>query len=414
VTSDTSSEWSAVRLGDVCSKIGSGATPRGGSNVYLSSGTSFLRSQNIHNARFVSSGLTYIGDEHAKQLSGAAVMENDVLLNITGDSVARSCLAPAHVLPARVSQHVAIMRPDPEILDPAFLNYVLISPSVQQRLLTLAGAGATRKALTKSMIEDMEIACPSVVEQRRIGGVLRSLDEKIEHNEKLLRGLDELLRLRCEVMLEGATERLALTDVARFVNGKAFTKHASGVGRPILRIKELNGGVSAGTLWADVNASPDNIAQPFDLLFSWSGSLEVYRWTGQEALINQHIFRVVPTNDFPIWLVEHFVRLHLDEFRAIAADKATTMGHIQRRHLDEAMVPVPSTHDLKSTRAELDDVDTLRAGLTAENQRLAALRDVLLPGLVTGAILVADAYTAGNSVNDEPAEAPSRPDGEIA
>ena len=160
----------SLLLGDVCTKIGSGATPRGGKDVYLEYGeVSLIRSQNIHNDRFERDGLVFISQKHADQLSNVKVRSNDVLLNITGDSVARVCQVPEHALPARVNQHVAIIRPNSSHLDARFLRFFLASPQVQAHMLALAGAGATRKALTKSMIESFEVPPLSVKAQRTIG-----------------------------------------------------------------------------------------------------------------------------------------------------------------------------------------------------------------------------------------------------
>ena len=173
-----SSEWQ--RLGDHCLKIGSGATPKGGKDTYLESGPySLIRSQNIYNAGFSPGGLAYISDEQAKKLDGVAVEAGDVLLNITGDSVARVCVAPSQYLPARVNQHVAIIRPFPERFDSRFLRYFLASPFQQDLMLGLAAAGATRNALTKGMIEDFKIPCPPVEEQGAIADILSALDDRI-------------------------------------------------------------------------------------------------------------------------------------------------------------------------------------------------------------------------------------------
>ena len=181
-----------VRLGDICSKIGSGATPRGGSSVYIDQGIALIRSQNVYNDGFTKAGLAYINEEHGEQLSGVEVLADDVLLNITGDSVARACRAPAGVMPARVNQHVAIIRPDPELLDARYLHFYLVSPRMQAWMLSLAGAGATRNALTKGMIEDFEIPCPPIDEQRAIASVLGSLDDKIELNRRMNRTLEQM------------------------------------------------------------------------------------------------------------------------------------------------------------------------------------------------------------------------------
>src|SRR5439155_18971019 len=146
-----------IRLGDACKKIGSGATPRGGREAYKGGATTLIRSQNIYNHEFKRSGLAYIDDYQATELANVVIQPGDVLLNITGDSVARCCQVPSDVLPARVNQHVAILRPHPQKLDAQFLHYLLVSPAYQARLLALAAAGATRNALTKGMLERLEI-----------------------------------------------------------------------------------------------------------------------------------------------------------------------------------------------------------------------------------------------------------------
>lgn len=189
-------EWRGVRLGSVCLKIGSGATPRGGSEVYLDRGPyALIRSQNVHNDGFRREGLAYISEEHAAQLANVEVCVNDVLLNITGDSVARACQVTPAVLPARVNQHVAIIRPDPEVLDPRFLRYFLISPETQSKLLSWAGSGGTRNALTKGMIESLEVPMPeNINEQRAIAHILGTLDDKIELNRRMSETLEAMAR----------------------------------------------------------------------------------------------------------------------------------------------------------------------------------------------------------------------------
>ena len=175
-----SSEWNWIRLGDCCEKIGSGATPKGGKDAYLEVGPyRLIRSQNIYNDGFYPAGLVFISDDQAQKLDGVAVQQGDVLLNITGDSVARVCLALAQYLPARVNQHVAIIRPSSKILDSRFLRYFLASPYQQDLMLGLAGAGATRNALTKGMIEDFKVPYPSLATQSAISDVLSALDDRI-------------------------------------------------------------------------------------------------------------------------------------------------------------------------------------------------------------------------------------------
>ncbi|WAC21890.1 restriction endonuclease subunit S [Luteolibacter sp. SL250] len=184
-----------IQLRDACSKIGSGSTPRGGKEAYKGGATSLIRSQNIYNDGFHRDGLVYISDEQSAELRNVEVEPKDVLLNITGDSVARCCQVAADILPARVTQHVAIIRPDPRILNADFLRYVLVSHEYQQRLLALASAGATRPALTKSMIEELDIPSPPLSQQKRIAYILGTLDDKIELNRQMNATLGSMARV---------------------------------------------------------------------------------------------------------------------------------------------------------------------------------------------------------------------------
>lgn len=189
-------EWTSINLGRVCTKIGSGATPRGGRDVYLSSGPyALIRSQNVYNDGFHRDGLAFISERHASELSNVEVHKGDVLLNITGDSVARACQVDPRILPARVNQHVSIIRPDPNQLDPRFLRYFLVSPKMQAKLLSWAGAGGTRNALTKGMIESFDVRAPKDIdEQCAIAHILGTLDDKIELNRRMSETLEAMAR----------------------------------------------------------------------------------------------------------------------------------------------------------------------------------------------------------------------------
>ena len=186
--------WVTMRLGEACTKIGSGATPRGGKESYLESGPyALIRSQNVHNDRFNHEGLVYIDEQQAADLRNVEVFKGDVLLNITGDSVARSCQVVSDILPARVNQHVAILRPAPEILSAQFLRYLLISPHMQAVLQSIAGSGGTRKALTKGVLEGLQICIPKRVEdQVDITRILKRLDDKISLNLKRSETLEKM------------------------------------------------------------------------------------------------------------------------------------------------------------------------------------------------------------------------------
>ena len=186
------SEWKKVKLKDCCIKIGSGSTPKGGSMVYVNSGTSLIRSQNVYNLSFDYNGLTHITEDAANKLKGVTVFNEDILLNITGDSVARTCIVPKEVLPARVNQHVAIIRTDRKKMNWRFLNYYLASPKMQAHMLSLAvGKGASRNAITKQMIENFEVPYPPLSTQQRIATILSRYDSLIENYQKQIKLLEE-------------------------------------------------------------------------------------------------------------------------------------------------------------------------------------------------------------------------------
>lgn len=165
--------WQKRRLFDVTTKIGSGATPLGGEASYKAEGISLIRSLNVHDDGFRTKDLAFLDDKQAARLDNVIVESGDVLLNITGASVARCCVVPDEHLPARVNQHVAIIRPVRQILLPKFLHHMLVSRDYKNRLLAVGeDGGSTRQAITKAQIQEFEIEFPPLEEQQRIVGLL--------------------------------------------------------------------------------------------------------------------------------------------------------------------------------------------------------------------------------------------------
>ena len=178
-----------MKMKDICTKIGSGATPRGGKKSYTDSGISLIRSQNVLDFSFSCNGLAYINEGQAKKLNNVIVEQDDVLLNITGDSVARACLVEESILPARVNQHVAIVRANPEIVISSYLLYFL--QMKKPYLLQMAAGGATRNALTKKMIEELEIDIPILEKQKKIVSIIDDLQKKIKKNNEINENLQQ-------------------------------------------------------------------------------------------------------------------------------------------------------------------------------------------------------------------------------
>ncbi len=192
-----------------------------------------------------------------------------------------------------------------------------------------------------------------------------------------------------ESHVDGVDER-PLSSMASFVNGRAFTKDATGTGRMVIRIAEINSGPGGSTVYNDIDVADEHIARPGDVLFSWSGSLAVVRWFRAEGIVNQHIFKVIPNPGVPRWLIFELINAKLPMFKGIAADKATTMGHIQRRHLDEA-VAVPAQGEIQHLDSALGPLWDRALSAEQESLKLAELRDTLVPKLMSGEIRVRDA-----------------------
>jgi type I restriction enzyme S subunit len=397
-------EWTSFRLGDATLKIGSGATPRGGSNVYLETGDiALIRSQNVHNEGFNEDGIVFLTEAHAAELNNVTVQEDDVLLNITGDSVARCCQVPEKQLPARVNQHVAIIRTKKDVLDPGFLRYALTSPAQQDLLLTLASSGATRNALTKSMLEDLEIDAPeSVVEQGRIARVLGALDDKIELNRQTNRTLEELARaLFAKWFADGDGELEPLEQHFEVGRGLSYTSASltEGEGMPLHNLNTVleGGGYKySGIKWykgeykerhlvipGDLVIA--NVEQGFEYLLIGYGALIPSRY-GKEGLFSQDLFRMRPLPGTYLSNVFLYFLLRTQDFHDLVCgySNGTTVNHLSIDGVKKPEFSVPSKerHDrfLEQVAPMLEKMEANED----ENLTLATLRDTLLPKLMSG------------------------------
>lgn len=176
-------------LKQLCSKIGSGATPKGGKTAYQESGVSLVRSTNVFDYAFSYDDLAHISDEQADQLSNVVVEENDVLFNITGVSVTRCCIVPADVLPARVNQHVMILRPKTAMPMSYYIMTTLCSAENKGKLMGIAQSGSTREAISKQEMESFSIPVPPTKEVQDFEIKARGLYESV------IRNTEEIMRL---------------------------------------------------------------------------------------------------------------------------------------------------------------------------------------------------------------------------
>jgi type I restriction enzyme M protein len=190
-----------TKLQNITIKIGSGATPLGGEGVYKNTGISFIRSQNIYDDGFVKEGLAYIDEEQAKKLNNVIVEKNDILFNITGASIARCCIVDAKYLPARVNQHVSIIRIDKKKVIAKYVQQMLISTEYKNQLLQIGDNATSREAITKSQLENFEIPIPSLSEQQKIVAEIEKIEVQIQNLQKELEQLSVQKKLVLEKYL---------------------------------------------------------------------------------------------------------------------------------------------------------------------------------------------------------------------
>jgi type I restriction enzyme S subunit len=249
--------------------------------------------------------------------------------------------------------------------------------------------------LNREAAHALKVFVPPLPEQRAIAAVLGALDDKIELNRRMNRTLEAIAQAVFRHWFveneeaEGWEEK-PLDEIADFLNGLALQKFPPKEDEgylPVIKIAQLRKNDTDGADKASVNIPPEYIVKDGDILFSWSGSLEVVAWCGGKGALNQHLFKVT-SKKYPKWFYYYWIKHHLPDFQKIAAGKATTMGHIQRHHLKEAMVLVPSDKELR----EMDKIMSplLEKIILNEQQSrtLAALRDALLPKLMRGEVRV--------------------------
>ena len=157
----------------------------GGESAYIEKGITLIRSQNIYDNRFVEKGLAFIDEEQAIKLNNVTVLENDILFNITGASVCRCSIVESKYLPARVNQHVSIIRTNEKVL-PKYLQRLLVSSKIKAELLAIAESSSTREAITKAQLEDFKIPLVSISEQRQIVSQITAIEVQIAAMEKEL------------------------------------------------------------------------------------------------------------------------------------------------------------------------------------------------------------------------------------
>ena len=407
-------EWKKYKLGEITSKIGSGATPKGGRDSYLGGNIALIRSQNVLDFSFSKLGLAYINEVQAEKLSNVEVYEKDVLLNITGDSVARVCIVPNNVLPARVNQHVAIIRGNDKV-DYRYLLYYL--QYIKPQLLSLSQGGATRNALTKKMIEELEVNMPSKGIQKEIVSILYALDSKIELNRRINDNLEQQTQ---------ALFKSWFVDFEPFRGGKFVDSELGMIPegwniQPISSIFNFQEGpgirnwqyVNNGTKFINIrcinndiiniqnaNMISDEEAQgkyahfmlkENDIVISCSGTL------GRKALVlkeylplclNTSVIRFTPRINRQLGFLYGYLGSSLFLNKQIELASGSVQANFGPIHLKGMSIAIPDNNVLNQFSDIVNSIIQKKKNIISESLRLTNLRDSILPKLMSGKIKI--------------------------
>lgn len=294
-----------------------------------------------------------------------------------------------------VNNHAHVLR-NSEIIDFDYLYYVLKNANFSG-----AVTGAVQPKISQANMNEVEVEIYEDKEdQKKVAGILKSLDEKIELNNEINNNLMQQAKTIFEAEIVNRTElpngwkKSNLASIADYLNGIAMQNYRptdDDQGFPVLKIKELRqGACDADSERCSSYIKSNYIVNDGDVIFSWSGSLLVDFWCGGICGLNQHLFKVTSTQYAP-WFFYSWTNYHLAKFAAIASAKATTMGHIKRSDIEAAEVVIPSSADYQRIGASIQPLYDLCISLRLENRKLAATRDSLLPRLLSGDIDISEA-----------------------
>lgn len=406
-------EWKHYKMDDVIDEISMGPF---GSDVkkefYVNKGIPILNGSNLQGIKLQENSFGYLTEEKADSLNKCNAHRGDIIVTHRG-TLGQIVYVPSNSKYDRyvISQSQFRFRCKPDLVDVQYLVYYFHTREGQYKILANASqVGVPALARATSTFRLIDIKLPSLADQRRIASILSSLDRKIELNNKINADLEEMAQaifknwfvdfepfkdgkfVDSELgMIPEGWEVGTLTEIASYINGLAMQKYPPEnieYSLPVLKIKELGQGF-CGT---DSDRCSCNIKDECkihngDVIFSWSGTLLVDVWCGGDCGLNQHLFKVT-SKDYPKWFYYYWTKHHLREFIHIAKDKAVTMGHIKRGHLEEAMVAIPDNDSMEKAHELFEPILSKMISLRLENSRLSLLRDTLLPRLMSGEIEV--------------------------
>lgn len=400
-------------------RIITGKTPSTKKEEYFGHGYPFFTPRDMDGSRFLESTERSITQKGVDSVKNSLLPAESILVSCIGSDMGKVAINKKNGVSNQQINSILVDR------DKFNLLYIYYNLSARQKeLKNLGASGSALPILNKGDFSKVPILLPPLPTQERIADILGTLDDKIELNRQMNRTLEAMARaifkswfmdfdpvtakmegrdypLPAEVMALFPDELVEselglipkgwkvkpLDNIAKFMNGYAMQKYPPKEGEnslPVIKIRELRAGApDDNSNHASLDIPEKYIIKDGDVLFSWSGSLLVTIWTGGEGALNQHLFKV-SSNKYPKWFYYLWTDHHLNEFQRIAADKATTMGHIKRDHLSKALTLLPDEKVMiEGNKVLIPIIDKIIAN-SLESQALEKMRDIILPKLMSG------------------------------
>lgn len=353
-----------------------------------------------------------VGDEHLPYIGLEHIDEGKLRLNSIGDSsiVASNKyrFSSSHILFGKLRPYFRkVLKPNfngicstdiwvlknTEISNKDFIFYFFANQELID--LSYSSSGGTRMPRADwNFLSKTKWDIPPLEEQKAIAEVLSSLDDKSDLLHRQNKTLEQMAQtLFRQWFIEEADdnwEEKPLSKIADFLNGLACQKFPpeNDIDKlPVLKIKDLKDGISDSSDWVTSDVKSEYIVESGDVIFAWSASLIVKLWDGQKCVLNQHLFKVT-SEKYPKWFYYQWCKYHLDRFIAIAEAHATTMGHIKRKDLDNAMCVIPSNEELKNMNEHMNPLIDKIEHNSKQIKILENMRDTLLPKLMSGEVRV--------------------------
>lgn len=353
---------------------------------YESAGVPFYRGKEILqkiNKKHISNKL-FISEDKFNDIKQkySVPKENDILITAVG-TIGGIYLVKKSDLPFyfKDGNLIRVFNIKSNLVNPQYLYYLLASVEGQNKINSIK-IGSTQSALTIDDIRNIEFDFPNIETQKNICNRLSPIEKKISLNNQINDNLEYLLQNIFEEKVNNSEyKKFKLTDIACYTNGLAMQKFRPTIDKlslPVLKIRELaQGFTDPSSDRCSSNIRESVIVNTGDIIFSWSGTLLVKLWSGEKAGLNQHLFKVT-SDKYPSWFIYEWTKFHLNEFQAIATDKATTMGHIKRSDLKNSIVYVPNNSTMKKLNALMEPIYSKKIELIKENNELNQIKTTIL------------------------------------